>query len=275
MNIKSLSITSSSPTRIMAIINCSPESFYKKSIVTSKSDIEKKVLKVLEEGADIIDIGAASTAPKKLYSNAYYISEEEEKKRVKKVLPIIRELGDFPISIDTSRASVAEEAIRLGADIINDVSGLKKDENMLRIIKEYKPYLILMATRKEPGDVNTLPELYESLETSISMALDVGLPRKNIIIDPGFGFGKTPEFNMVLLKEITKLKKFKLPILVGISRKSFIRTILESNNDEEILYGSIAATVISVLNGANIIRTHDVKETIPIVKIADYYKENK
>jgi dihydropteroate synthase len=270
MKLKKILIGDNLPVRIMGIINYSPESFYKPSIVNNLSSISKFVLQLIDSGSDIIDLGAASTAPNNYYPGSFYVSELEEKERIKKALPIIRDLGDFPLSVDTLRASVAEQALKMGADIINDVSGLKKDENMLSVIKEYKPYLILMASKKQPGDIKTIKDIITSLKKSIDLALDSGIPKNKIIIDPGFGFGKSVKLNMKILDSLGLIRTLGMPILAGVSRKGFIREIINSNNDNDILIGSIVASIIAVLKGSHIIRTHDVRETKHVMKILDY-----
>jgi dihydropteroate synthase len=270
MKLKKILIGDNLPVRIMGIINYSPESFYKPSIVNNLSSISKFVLQLIDSGSDIIDLGAASTAPNNYYPGSFYVSELEEKERIKKALPIIRDLGDFQLSVDTLRASVAEQALKMGADIINDVSGLKKDENMLSVIKEYKPYLILMASKKQPGDIKTIKDIITSLKKSIDLALDSGIPKNKIIIDPGFGFGKSVKLNMKILDSLGLIRTLGMPILAGVSRKGFIREIINSNNDNDILIGSIVASIIAVLKGSHIIRTHDVRETKHVMKILDY-----
>ncbi|MHA1835763.1 MAG: dihydropteroate synthase [Candidatus Odinarchaeia archaeon] len=258
-------------TIIMGIINVSKESFYKPSIKISNGDISVFAQKLVEDGADIIDIGGASTAPPSFYPDALYVSESVELKRVKNAVKIIKDVVNIPLSVDTMRAKVAELAVKMGVDIVNDVSGLKKDPKMVNVLKEYQPYVVLMASNKEPGDVISVSDMINSLKESINIALNAGLSENKIIIDPGFGFGKSLELNIKLLKSIHLLKDFNKPILVGVSRKSFIRSLV-GDLEESIFLGSLAATVISVIEGANIIRTHDVKAVKNILRIVDLYK---
>ncbi|MEM2109075.1 MAG: dihydropteroate synthase [Candidatus Odinarchaeota archaeon] len=256
---------------VMGVINCSPESFYTPSIKITARDLTEYTLKLVEDGADIIDIGAASTAPVSFYPGSKYVSEEEELKRVEEALPYIRDCTSLPISVDTMRAKVAEKALRLGAEIINDVSGLKKDKNMKRVIEEYSPYVILMASRREPGDISSINQLIPALRESINIALEAKAEKSKIIIDPGFGFGKSVELNIQILKNIHRLKALRKPILVGLSRKVFIKTMVNSDSDEDVLTGSTAATILAILKGANIIRTHDVRQVKTVSKFISKY----
>ncbi len=271
LRIKSVKIGDGEPTCIMGVVNCSPESFYPPSVKLTPRDLAKYTLNLVEDGVDIIDVGAASTAPPSLYPAAKYISEEEELNRIESAIPIIRDCTSLPISVDTMRARVAERALRLGADIINDVSGLKKDKKMLKVISDYSPYLILMASMKEAGDVNSINEMVLSLKESLKLAVEARADKSKIIIDPGFGFGKSADLNIRILKNIRTLKVFRKPILVGLSRKAFIKKIIGSDQDADILTGSLIATTIAVLKGAHIIRVHDVKEAKILSKFISKY----
>ena len=268
---KSKIIGENTPPLVMGVINCSPESFYKPSIKINAKDLTEYTLKLVEDGADIIDVGAASTAPASFYPTSNYVSEEEELKRVEESLPYIRDCTSLPISVDTMRAKVADKALRLGAEIINDVSGLKKDKDMKHVIEEYSPYLILMASRQKPGDITSVNQLIPALRESINIALEAKADKSKIIIDPGFGFGKPAKLNIQILKNLHRLKILRKPILIGVSRKAFIKTIVNSDNDADILTGSIAATILAILKGARIIRTHDVREVKAVSKFISKY----
>lgn len=262
--IANISVGDDSRVAIVGVINVSPESFYKGSIVKSEKDLEKKTIKMIEEKVDIIDVGAMSTAP-----GVPQISPLEERERMVFAIRVLREIVNVPISVDTFRANVAEAALEEGATIINDVSGLKADKKMARTISEYNASTIVMAAEKKPGDVGTLLKIRNSLRKSLQIAADAGIPEESIVVDPGIGFGKRVSEDLYILRNLGRLRFLCRPILVGVSRKSFIGKILNLENPEERLIGSLAATAIAVYNGAHLIRTHDVKETLQAVKIAE------
>lgn len=267
-NFGNLKIGDGFPVRIFAALNISPESFYKESVRTTPKEITEYVLKLIEEGADYIDLGAASTAPPKIY-NTQMVSERVELKRVVEAVKVIREVTDFPISIDTQRAKVAEAALNEGANAVNDVSGFKNDPQLPRIAAEYDVPAILMAAIEKPGDAQKIGEIRDSLKKSIQISKEAGIDRKKIIIDPGIGFGKPHECDIVLIRDLPRLKTLRKPLMVAVSRKSFVGKILGLKNPGERLVGSLAATAIAVFNGANAIRTHDVKQTKETVKVAE------
>lgn len=256
------------PVRLFAVLNVGPESFYKGSIRTTPKEIVEYALKLIDEGADYIDLGAASTAPPEIY-NTKPVSGEVELKRVVEAVKAIREVTDFPISIDTQRAKVAEAALSKGANAINDVGGFKTDPEISKVVAEYDAPAIIMATIKKPGDAKTISEVRESLKSSIQIADEVGIDQNKLVIDPGIGFGKPYEFDLALIRELARLKTLQKPILIGVSRKSFIGRVLGIKNPEDRLIGSLAATAIAVFNGANVIRTHDVKQTRETIKMAE------
>ncbi|MHA1582662.1 MAG: dihydropteroate synthase [Candidatus Baldrarchaeia archaeon] len=252
---------------IVGVLNVSPESFYKGSITKSKKEIEEKALKMIEEGAKIIDVGAMSTAP-----GVPPISLTEEKRRMRFAIRTLRDIVSVPISADTFRAEVADTALREGATIVNDVSGLKADKGMAQVISEYDASVIVMAAEARPGDVGSIPKIKDALRQSLQIAKDAGITEEKIVIDPGIGFGKKVSEDLHILRNLNRLRALCRPILVGISRKSFIGKILNLNDPRERLIGSLAATAIAVYNGAHLVRTHDVKETLQAVKIAEAIK---
>ncbi len=267
-NFGNLKIGEGFPVRIFAVLNVGPESFYKGSVRTSPKEIKDYAVKLIEEGADYIDIGAASTAPPEIYGTRP-VSQEEELKRVVEAVKAVREVTDFPISIDTQRANVAEAALSKGANAINDVSGFKSDPLLPKIAAEYDAPVIIMAAKEKPGDAQTIDEVRKSLKNSIQISKDAGIDQKKIVVDPGIGFGKPFESDLALIKDLTRLKTLLKPIMVAVSRKSFIGQVLGLKNPEDRLNGSLAATAIAVFNGANAIRTHDVKQTREAVKLAE------
>ncbi|MFX1294153.1 MAG: dihydropteroate synthase [Promethearchaeota archaeon] len=265
--IKGVQIGDRHPVRIMGIINLSPESFYKGSVFLKKDEIVQNAQKMINEGCEILDVGGRSTAP-----GVEPISVQTEKERV---LPIIKALLDetsILISVDTQYAEVADDALRLGCHIVNDVSGLQTDPTLVEPIKEFNCPLIIMATEKYPGDRLTMSEIRDALNKSISYATENGINPKNIIIDPGIGRWvptKLYQYNLKIINQLDQLQEFRKPILVGISRKSFIGDILQKPNPADRLIGSLAATAIAVYNGAHIIRTHDVSATRDVVRISE------
>lgn len=255
----------------MAVINLSSESFYKGTVAANDDDIRRIITRLDKEGADIIDIGGASSAPKKIYGTQE-ISIQEELRRVTNAIDIILSMTKLPLSIDTMSSQVAERALEMGVSAINDVSGLKADSRMATLVSDRAAPVILMASCN-PYCENIQASL-ESLKASLSMALDAGINTDKILVDPGIGFGKPSSVDFELLHNLEKFTIFGRPILVGLSRKAFIGSLLNQQNPEDRLLGSIAATSVAVHNGANIIRTHDVKETRVAVRIGETIRQN-
>ncbi|MFB5604193.1 MAG: dihydropteroate synthase [Candidatus Nitrosomaritimum aestuariumsis] len=283
--IGNVGIGGTNPVRIMGILNTSSESFYKKSIKTSKQSISNTIKEMELDGADFIDVGGMSTAP---YLSTL-ISEKEEFSRISKAIKIIQNVSNLPISVDTCRAAVANSALELGVDIINDISGLKYDSKMIKVISNYNPSLILCAfdTKLVTGDpVSSTKTL---LRQSLAISKKVNFPSNKIVLDPAIGFfrksGEGKFFTKIRsdwykrdLKVLQNLKsiKEKYPLLISVSNKSVIGKILQKENPSDRLFGSIAAEVVSVLNGADIIRTHNVSETKDAVLVASKLsKRNK
>ena len=260
----------SNPVRIMGILNTSPESFYKKSISVSKQKIADSARKMEAEGADFIDVGGMSTAP---YLSTL-VSEKIEKDRIVNAVKIIQRTTNLPISVDTCRAKVAKEALELGVDIINDVTGLKYDSAMSKIIERFCPSLILCAYSKKIITGTQLSKTEQLLKKSLDIAKSAKIPRSKIVLDPAIGFfrekGKNSFFtkinsdwvqrDLLILKNLRTIK-LNMPLLASVSNKSFIGKILKKENPSDILAGSLTAETVCVLNGADIIRTHNVWET--------------
>lgn len=272
----SIPVGNSNPVRIMGILNVSPESFYKKSIKTKKNEISETVKKMEEQGANFIDVGGMSTAP---YLSTT-VSEKTEAKRIIDAITIIQNKTNLPISVDTCRASVAVQALELGVDIINDISGLKYDQKMIDVVRIYEPDLILCAYSKHMVTGNQVIKTKELLKQSMNLAKSVGISSENIVLDPAIGFfrksGKGHFFTKInsnwLQRDLSILRNLKSikqsqPLLVSVSNKSFIGKILNKKNPKDRLPGSLAAEVLAVINGADIIRTHNVKETFGLVSI--------
>ncbi|NJF25199.1 dihydropteroate synthase [Thermococcus sp. Bubb.Bath] len=254
---------------VMGVINVSPESFYKGSIRNDEEKLIETAVRMVEEGASFIDIGAKSTAP---YLETQ-ISLEEEIRRAVWAVKAIRDHVDVPISIDTTSARVAEEAINAGADVINDVTGLKGDPEMAKVAAEHGAPVVVCAS----GEVGNLSDpvhtVIDLLQESLVIAEKHGV--EDIAIDPAIGFLRPDwppwyEWDSNVLANLNLLKVFGRPILVGVSRKSFIGAITGRKDPSERLPGSLAATAIAVWNGANIIRTHDVRETVDAVRMVSF-----
>lgn len=263
-------------TLLMAILNVTPDSFSDGGKFFSINEALKQAEKMIEEGADILDIGGESTRP-----NSARVSEEEEIRRTSPVIEAIKKHFDVAVSIDTSKAKVAESAVNSGAEIINDVSGLRFDEKIGEIAAKNQTGLILMHLRgtfetmhekQESADIYA--EVSEGLHWSIEKARSFGVTDETIALDIGIGFSKIFEQNLQLLANLESIcAEFStFPMLVGVSRKSFIGKILENAPTEERLNGTLAANAVSVWNGANIIRVHDVRENVEMLKTVEAIK---
>lgn len=255
--------------RIMGVLNVSPESFYKKS-VKKGAKIAESVQNMEEQGADFVDVGGMSTAP---YLSTM-VSEKEETKRITYAIKQIQRASNLPISVDTCRASVAKDALENGADIINDVTGLKYDKQMVRVVEKYVPSLVLCAYGKKQIGGNLILQTKMLLRQSIALAKSAKIKKENIVLDPAIGFfrktGKNPFYTKIssdwlardleVLENIRSLK-MQQPILISASNKSFIGRIIENTDPQSRIYGSVTSEAIAVLNGADVIRTHNVAET--------------
>ena len=270
-------VGNSNPVRIMGILNTSPESFYKKSISTSRQRIVNAVHRMEDDGADFIDVGGMSTAP---YLSTM-VSEKTEVSRIIKAVKIIQQASNLPVSVDTCRSVIAREALELGVDIINDVTGLKYDHMMPKIIEKYRPSLVLCAYSKKTITGNQLLKTKYLLRESLEIAKSAKIYRTKIVLDPAIGFfrkkGRNSFFTKInsdwvkrdlLILENLRSIKLNNPILVSVSNKSFIGKILKKQNPSDRLAGSLAAEAVCVLNGADIIRTHNVSETREAVTVA-------
>lgn len=265
-------------TLVMAILNVTPDSFSDGGRFYAVDDALRQTEKYIEEGADIIDIGGESTRP-----NSARISAEEETNRVVPVIEAICKRFEIPLSIDTSKSEVAQRSVSAGAEIINDVSGLRFDEKIAGVAFENKTGLILMHLRgtfetmhKLPPIENILREVSEGFRWSIEKVREYGVEDSQIVLDIGIGFSKTLEQNLELIAKLDKIcEEFSnYPILVGASRKSFIGKILNGVTADERLNGSLASAAIAVWNGAKIVRVHDVKATVEALKVVQVIKEN-
>lgn len=261
-------------TYIMGILNITPDSFSDGGLFYTKDTAVDHALKMYDEGADIIDIGGESTRP-----GAESVSLEEEMKRV---IPVIEELAKklpIPLSIDTYKSRIAQAALSAGASLVNDISGLKFDPEMSAVVAGYKVPVVIMHIKgtpknmqKNPSYTALIPEIMDYLRGGLKIARDAGIAEDNIIIDPGIGFGKTVEHNLEIIKRLDEFRGFEKPILIGPSRKSFIGKILNDLPVTERLEGTAAAAAIGILNGANIIRVHDITAMVRVARVADKIK---
>ncbi|HAP66639.1 MAG TPA: dihydropteroate synthase [Nitrospinae bacterium] len=262
-------------TRIMGILNLTPNSFYDGGKFINPADAIKYAVRMVEDGADIIDVGAESSRP-----GSDPISPDEEIERLKPVLSELSRLN-VPISVDTYKSPVARWALDRGASIINDMSGFRFDSEMAKVVSEYKAPVVIMHTYGKPKTMQDNPqyksllnEISNYLKDSINMGIKAGISPDRFIVDPGIGFGKTVSHNLEILKGLSRLKELGSPILIGPSRKSFIGNILNLP-PEKRLEGTAAAIAIGIMNGANIIRVHDVKEMVRVAKISDAIRSSK
>ncbi len=253
------------PVRLMGVINLSRESFYKGSVVSTDSLLDV-AQKMIDDGADILDIGARSTWP--LASPA--IEKEEELQRLIPALDVLKDNVDVPISVDTVYSNIANEALKHGADIINDVAGFAIDEKMLDVMKDHDCPAVVMASEEVPGDPIGMDSIMGSLEKIITKAESKGVDTDKLILDPAIGkwvAEKDPIYDFETIEQFESLQVFQKPLLAAVSRKSCIDAVLHKPADER-LYGSLAATAIVVQKGAHIIRTHDIPETKDLVEVA-------
>ncbi|HBZ00401.1 MAG TPA: dihydropteroate synthase [candidate division Zixibacteria bacterium] len=253
---------------IMGIVNVTPDSFSDGGDFFERDKAIELALRLADDGADIIDIGGESTRP-----NAQRISADEELSRVMPVVETVAPIIKIPLSIDTTRSEVAARALDAGVAIVNDISALHFDEKIGEVAAKNGAYLILMHMRGTPADMqyNTkykdlIGEIHSYLSSAAEKAIALGMAREKIIIDPGIGFGKSVDGNFTILKNLHRFLDLGYPLLVGASRKSFIGKKLEM---EERIEGSLAAACYAVLNGADIVRVHDVAETKRALEIIE------
>ena len=259
-----------SHTLIMGILNLTPDSFSDGGQFSDKNQATDYALKMIEDGADMIDIGGESTRP-----GAEPVSLDEELKRTISIIKSIRQQSDCLISIDTYKSPVAEAALDVGANLVNDISGLTFDEKMIDIVIARKVPVILMHMKGAPRSMqvdphydNVIEEICEFFKRKVKSAKNSGILDNMIILDPGIGFGKRLEDNFEIIRELKQICAMGYPILLGPSRKSFIGASLNLPVEER-LEGTLASITVGIMNGANIIRVHDVKETLRAVKITE------
>ena len=258
----------------MGILNLTPDSFSDGGLFVNKNSALKHVMQMISDGAQIIDVGGESTRP-----GASEISVDEECQRVIPVIQAIREMSDIPVSIDTSKPEVMQQAITAGASMINDVNALRADGAVELVAKLNVPVCIMhmqglpRTMQHTPSYKNVVQEVKDFLKQRIDVCVNAGIKRENIVIDPGFGFGKTLEHNLSLFKHLDEFADLDCPLLVGVSRKSMIGHVLDNTPTDERLYGSVALATLAAWMNANILRVHDVKATADGLKLCQAVKE--
>jgi dihydropteroate synthase len=270
LRFKHKSFDLSSRTHIMGILNVTPDSFSDGGKFDRFDDAIAQGMRMVQEGADIIDVGGESTRP-----GSDPVTLEEELSRVIPVVSSLAQKTDVPISIDTYKSDVARRALDAGAQMINDISALRFDPEMKRIAGQYQVPVVLMHIKGTPKDMQKDPsyedvigEITQYLRESIQLAYEGEIEKERILIDPGIGFGKRFQDNLNILKNLREFSILRCPILIGCSRKSFIGKILDLPVGER-LEGSLAALAVAVMNGANIVRVHDVKESKRVAGLVD------
>ena len=250
-------------TFLMGIINVTPDSFSGDGLGVDADAAVAQGLRFEAEGADILDVGGESTRP-----GAPGVTADEERRRV---LPVIERLAakvEVPISIDTSKAEVAESALKAGAVMLNDVWGLRSDPQIAGVAARFGVPVVLMHNQRGRPFRDVIGDIRQGLEASIVLAVEAGLPRERLIVDPGFGFGWKEEHNLEILRRLGELRALGLPILVGTSRKSTLGAVLGLPVEERI-FGTAASVALAIANGADIVRVHDVREMSQVCRVAD------
>jgi dihydropteroate synthase len=271
-------------TLIMGVVNVTPDSFSDGGAHFDRERAIEFALKLLQDGADIIDVGGESTRPGAKVISASAAGDVSEKEELERVIPVISAVkqknSKAIVSVDTYKSGVARAAVKAGAEIVNDVSGFLWDSEMRKTLAELKCGAILMHMRGRPQEWKTLPPLSDvvtvvkrELRERAEAAAIAGMKRERMVLDPGFGFGKNREENYPLLKRFEEFHQLRFPLLVGVSRKSFIARALAHNGTEpavsERLFGTVAAETVAIMKGAHIVRTHDVRACADAVRIAD------
>ena len=251
-------------TYIMGILNVTPDSFSDGGSYTNIESAVKHAKEMIEEGADIIDVGGESTRP-----GHKFVSDEEEINRVTPIIKILKNEIHVPISIDTYKSQVAEEALKLGVDMVNDVWGLTYDEDMANVIGKYDASVCIMHNQEGTDyEKDIIESIKDFLQNSIERALKAGVKKDKIVLDPGIGFGKTFEQNLEVLRRLNELETLGYPILLGTSRKSVLGNIVGCEPKDRV-EATVATTVCGIRDGVDIVRVHDVKENLQAAKIAD------
>ena len=263
---------------VMGILNVTPDSFSDGGRFASTDKAVEHALRMEQDGADIIDIGGESTRP-----GAKPVEEENELERVIPVIQRLRDLSDIPISIDTYKANVAGAALDAGADLVNDISGLRFDTNMIPLVAERRVVVVIMHIQGSPREMQVDPhyddcvaDVLEFFRRRIDLCVKHGIDKSKIVIDPGIGFGKRLNDNLDILSRFDEFTRLGVPVMVAASRKSFIGQLHDAEKDAHLrLGGSLSAAIVGVMQGGAIVRAHDVAETVEALKLLQAVKESK
>lgn len=267
----------SKKTHIMGVLNVTPDSFSDGGLYFDRSSAVDRALKMIDEGADIIDIGGESTRP-----GSDPVSPEEEIGRTVSVIETLANKITCPISVDTYRSEVARQALEAGASIVNDISGMTFDPSMPAVVAEYRVPVVIMHIRGTPKNMQVnptyndlIPEILDYFRRRIDYAVNSGIAEDHIIIDPGIGFGKTFDHNLAILNNLQEFTLLQKPLLVGPSRKAFLGKLLGGAPPGERIEGTAAAVAVSIIKGADIVRVHDVREMARVAAVTDAIKREK
>jgi dihydropteroate synthase len=269
-NLAGLEVGDGFPVRLLGAINVSPESFFKGSVAETEDAVRQRAEQMAAEGVDMIDVGAMSTAP---YLETE-ISEAEEIRRLTRAIGALRAATALPISVDTKRSRVALAALDAGAVVINDVSGFRRDPGMAAVAAQRAVGAILMASETGPGAQEPINRVRSLLRESLTLAHDAGLSANRIVLDPGIGFFRKAAlpwdaWDCEVVRGLGELRALGRPILIALSRKSFIGRLLDRPEPDDRLAGSLAATAVAILNGAHMVRTHDVGATRDVIRMVE------
>ena len=257
-----------SKTYVMGIINVTNDSFSGDGIGYDPEITTEQALKFQDEGADFIDVGAESTRPPNIYKDVVRVTTQEEIKRIAPVIKLMSSKLNIPISIDTYKSDVARCALESGASLINDIWGLKNDGGMIDVVVDYECPIIVMHNQENSIYHNLIEDIKLKLRRTIELAVMRGVKKENIILDPGIGFGKTPEQNIDVIRHLEEFEDLGQPLLIGTSRKSFIGHVLDVPIGER-LEGTAATVALAIRSGVDIVRVHDVKEMVKVSKMTD------
>ncbi|HEX8949758.1 MAG TPA: dihydropteroate synthase, partial [Dissulfurispiraceae bacterium] len=261
-------------THVMGVLNITPDSFSDGGLHFDRDKAVAHALRLVEDGADILDIGGESTRP-----GSDPVPLEEELRRTIPVIQAVAKEIRVPISIDTYKSEVARRALDAGASMVNDISGLRFDPEMPKVVSEYKVPVLIMHIKGTPGDMQQnpvyealIPEVMDYLRIGARLASNFGIPGDMVIIDPGIGFGKTFSHNLEIIRNLREFTLLGNPVAIGVSRKAFLGKVLGNAPAQERLEGTASAVAISIFNGAHIVRVHDVKEMAKVARVADAIK---
>lgn len=268
-NLGGLEVGDGFPVRVVGAINVSPESFYGASVARNRRSLQSLARRMVDDGAALLDIGAMSTAP---YQRGA-ISEAEERRRLVAAVRAVSAVAGVPIAVDTQRASVAAAALDAGASVVNDISGLRNDPHMAAVGR-HAGGIILMALEDGPSRAAPIALVSRLLRQALRRATAARIPRRRIVVDPGIGFFRQTrlpwyELDCAVIRQLGRLQRLGVPLMVGISRKSFVGRITAHDDPADRLYGSLAAAAVAVANGAAMVRAHDVAATVDVVRMAE------